>query len=57
MTEQFDPWMRASGLATLLRSHRCADIDRRLRQGAALGDIQAKARVAKLLGLSHICVC
>lgn len=48
MTEKFDPWMRASSLATLLRSHRCADIERRLRQGAALGDIQAKARIAKL---------
>lgn len=48
MTEQFDPWIRASSLATLLRSHRCADIERRLRQGAALGDIQAKARIAKL---------
>lgn len=48
MTEKFDPWMRASSLATLLRSHRCAEIDRRLRQGAALGDIQAKARIAKL---------
>lgn len=48
MTEKFDPWMRASSLATLLRSHRCVDIDRRLRQGAALGDIQAKARIAKL---------
>lgn len=48
MTEKFDPWIRASSLAVLLRSHRCVDIDRRLRQGAALGEIQAKARLAKL---------
>lgn len=48
MTEQFNPWISVDRLVALLQANRCADIERRLRQGAALGEIRSTARIAKV---------